>query len=163
MEPNHKELLIGLLGSTYGEIKRLDDSIVGSSSTLTRRSDTVKQDLTNLVKGIAQKPDVQILQMVQPPQAIPTNPPIAPQVPQAPMVAPQAPPGAVNLPYNEPVVNAVDDSQLELELYKKAKYDDVIAEIDRLDRKLNRIEEKVDQIIKNLEMPKKKARGLNDS
>ena len=157
MEPDHKELLIGLLGSTYGEIKRLDDSIVGSSSTLTRRSDVVKEDLTKLVKGIAQRPDVPILQMVQPPQAVSVQPVISEM--SQPIIPPQPPDGAVNLPH----VIKDDTNQLEFDLNKVAKYDDVIAEIDRLDRKLNRIEDKLDQIIKNLETPKKKARGLTDS
>lgn len=155
MEPDHKELLIGLLGSTYGEMKRLDDSIVGSSSTLKRRSDDVKQEITNFVKGAAQKPDVKILQMVQqqpPAQAVPTNLPVQPFVPPQPQVV-AAPPVEV---YK-------DDNQLEFDLDKVSRYDDVIAEIDRLDRKLNRIEEKLEQIYKIINTPKKKDPGLNGS
>ena len=53
MEPDHRELLIGLMGSTYGEMKKLDDSIIGSSSTLGRRSDKVKQEITNILKNVA--------------------------------------------------------------------------------------------------------------
>lgn len=167
MEPNHKELLIGLIGSTYGELKRLDDSIIGSSSTLGRRSDQVKQEMMNVVRGISSKQDVPVLQAIQQasqsPQGIPTNPPIAPEIPPMQTVAPQPPQGYVKLPFIEPAACKVDDNQLEFNLDKVAKYDDVIAEIDRLDRKLTRIEDKVDQIVKNLEIPKKKARGLNSS
>lgn len=160
MEVDHKELVLGLIGSTYGEIKRLDDSIIGSSSTLTRRSDAVKQELTNLVKGMAQKPDVKILQMMQPPQGVPTNPQISPEMPPVNITAPQPPLGSVLLPYVEPVLKP-ETNQLMFDLDRIAKYDDVITEIDRLDRKLNRLEDKIDQIIESIGAPKKKARGLN--
>lgn len=162
MDPNHKELLIGLIGSTYGELKRLDDSIIGTSSTLGRRSDQAKQEMMKLVNGIPSKPDVPILQAIQQlpqiPQGIPTNPPISPDMLPIQVGVPYIPIGAVILPD----IQKEDINQLQFDLNKVAKYDDVIAEIDRLDRKLSRIEDKVDKIIKNIEIPKKKDRGLNN-
>lgn len=160
MEPNHKELLISLIGSTYGELKRLDDSIVGSSSTLARRSDIVKQEMTNLLKGTVAKPDVPILQAInsQIPQAVPTNLPLQPQMPPpAAFAPPPLPQDAVNLPHN---VNP-DPNQLEFDLNKQTRYDDIVNEIDRIYTKLNKLEDKIDNITKILNERKKKVGSVD--
>jgi len=154
MEQDHKELLIGLIGSTYGELKRLDDSIVGSSSTLNRRSDEVKKEMGNILKGLPSRPDVPILQAInhqQPPQpqAVPTNLPVQPQMPPPVQVAPTPPQVIVQQP--------VDDNQLLLDLNKQTRYEDIINEIDRIYLKLNKLEDKIDNITKILNERKKKV------
>lgn len=152
MEPDHKELLIGLLGSTYGELKRLDDSIVGSSNFLTTRRNEIKQELENVVKNtIASKPDVPILQAIQP--SVPQ--PVFPQ----PVVFDNTPTQIA------PTSNQLtqDPNQLELDLYKVTKYEDIINAIDKLYEKVNRLEDKIDTLIKNTNTPKKKAPGLVES
>jgi len=155
MEPDHKELLIGLLGSTYGEMKKLDDSIVGSSSTLGKRSEKVKQELTNVIKNALPPPDVPILQRINP--AITGAPPVpapqpAPQsdyqffsqsVQQAQPVQPEQPPS--------------DPNQLEFDLNKVAKYDDVMNYLYTITDRLNKIEDKIDRLLKNGDLPKKKV------
>ena len=111
MEPDHRELLIGLMGSTYGEMKKLDDSIIGSSSTLGRRSDKVKQEITNILKNVAPPPDVPALQMVnqQMHQQQAQQPPPQPIYVPAPEIAQQ--------PIQQPEPQPVNDpGQLEFEL-----------------------------------------------
>lgn len=155
MDEEHKNLLIGLLGSTYGELKRLDDSIVGSSSTLNRRSDEVKKEMTNILKGAPSRPDVPILQAInQQPQAVPTNLPVQPQMPPPVQVAPV--PSQVVI-QQQPV----DDNQLMLDLNKQTRYDDIINEIDRIYLKLNKLEDKIDNITKILNERKKKVGSVD--
>lgn len=159
MEPDHKELLIGLIGSTYGELKRLDDSIIGSSSTLARRSDQVKSEMMNVVKGIPSRPDVPILQAIhqQPPVAVPVIQQPQPQVPQpAPASQPTyIPQQAVAIP--EVASPKVDDGQLEFDLNRKTRYEDIVAEIDRLYNKITKLEDKIDNLTLVVSEQKKKV------
>lgn len=150
MEPDHKELLIGLLGNTYGDLRKLDESIIGSSSTLNRRSEALKQELTKvLASPVAMQPQL-------PPQMVPVQPPIQqpPQVQVAPPVqfTPQVP---------------VDPNQLEFDLEKRAKYDDIVNRLDEIDVKLANIV----KLIEGLSQPKpaitrekkKKVSGITQS
>ena len=152
MEPDHKELLIGLIGSTYGDMKRIDDSIVGSSTTLTRRSDQVKTELTNMLKGIVPKADVPALQLIQQQQQ-------EQQMRQMQMQPPAPPEGAVNLPFIVPVQDMLpvnDNSQLEFDLNKATRYEDIVDSLDRIVRRIDNLEimlsninEKLDNLTKN--------------
>ena len=172
MEPDHKELLIGLIGSTYGDMKRIDDSIVGSSTTLTRRSDQVKTELTNMLKGIVPKADVPALQLIQQQQQQ-----LQQQEQQMRQMQPPAPPeGAVNLPFIVPVQEIVpvnDTSQLEFDLNKSTRYEDIVDSLDRIVRRIDNLEimlsninEKLDNLTKNgstLLKNKKKIPGIVES
>ena len=159
MEPDHKELLIGLLGSTYGEMKKLDDSIVGSSSTLGKRSEKVRQELTNVIKNALPPPDVPILQRINP--VIASAPPVIQQpvvyqpAPQ-PVVQQEYQPIGVNAPIQQ-VLEPVDPNQLEFDLDKRANYDDVMNYLYTITDRLNKIEDKIDRLLKNTELPKKKV------
>lgn len=156
MEPDHKELLIGLLGSTYGELKRLDDSIVGSSNFLTTRRNEIKHELENVVKGaLAPKGDVPILQAIQPPPPQPVFPP--------PPVYSNPTPQAYAPQQVEQTTLPTDPNQLEFDLNKVTRYEDIINAIDKLYDKVNRLEDKIDTLIKNSQSPKKKATGLVES
>jgi hypothetical protein len=110
--------------------------------------------LENVVKGaLAPKGDVPILQAIQPPpQPVFPPPPVFNPPPQA--IAPQQ--VVQTLP-------PVDPNQLEFDLNKVTKYEDIINAIDRLHEKMNRLEDKLDTIIKNSQSPKKKATGLVES
>ena len=157
MEPDHKELLIGLIGSTYGDMKRIDDSIVGSSTTLTRRSDQVKTELTNMLKGIVPKADVPALQLIQQQQQQLQQQ--EQQMRQMQMQPPAPPEGAVNLPFIVPVQEIVpvnDTSQLEFDLNKATRYEDIVDSLDRIVRRIDNLEimlsninEKLDNLTKN--------------
>jgi Mg2+ and Co2+ transporter CorA len=169
MEPDHKELLIGLIGSTYGDMKRIDDSIVGSSTTLTRRSDQVKTELTNMLKGIVPKADVPALQLIQQQQQ-------EQQMRQMQMQPPAPPEGAVNLPFIVPVQEMVpvnDTSQLEFDLNKATRYEDIVDSLDRIVRRIDNLEimlsninDKLDNLTKNgstVLKNKKKIPGIVES
>jgi len=172
MEPDHKELLIGLIGSTYGDMKRIDDSIVGSSTTLTRRSDQVKTELTNMLKGIVPKADVPALQLIQQQQQQQQQQ----QMRQMQMQSPAPPEGAVNLPFIVPVQETLpvnDNSQLEFDLNKATRYEDIVDSLDRIVRRIDNLEimlsninEKLDNLTKNgstLLKNKKKIPGIVES
>ena len=174
MEPDHKELLIGLIGSTYGDMKRIDDSIVGSSTTLTRRSDQVKTELTNMLKGIVPKADVPALQLIQQQQQQLQQQ--EQQMRQMQMQPPAPPEGAVNLPFIVPVQEIVpvnDTSQLELDLNKATRYEDIVDSLDRIVRRIDNLEimlsninEKLDNLTKNgstVLKNKKKIPGIVES
>ena len=174
MEPDHKELLIGLIGSTYGDMKRIDDSIVGSSTTLTRRSDQVKTELTNMLKGIVPKADVPALQLIQQQQQQLQQQ--EQQMRQMQMQPPAPPEGAVNLPFIVPVQEIVpvnDTSQLEFDLNKATRYEDIVDSLDRIVRRIDNLEimisninEKLDILTKNgstLLKNKKKIPGIVES
>lgn len=47
--PSEQEILVNFIGSNYGIMKKLDDQIIGSSSTLGRRSDDIKKVLNEVV------------------------------------------------------------------------------------------------------------------
>ena len=174
MEPDHKELLIGLIGSTYGDMKRIDDSIVGSSTTLTRRSDQVKTELTNMLKGIVPKADVPALQLIQQQQQQLQQQ--EQQMRQMQMQSPAPPEGAVNLPFIVPVQEMLpvnDTSQLEFDLNKATRYEDIVDSLDRIVRRIDNLEimlsninEKLDNLTKNgstLLKNKKKIPGIVES
>lgn len=173
MEPDHKELLIGLIGSTYGDMKRIDDSIVGSSTTLTRRSDQVKTELTNMLKGIVPKADVPALQLIQQQQQQQQQ---EQQMRQMQMQPPAHPEGVVNLPVIVPVqemVSVNDTSQLEFDLNKATRYEDIVDSLDRIVRRIDNLEiilsniiEKLDNLTKNGSTSlknKKKIPGIVES
>ena len=174
MEPDHKELLIGLIGSTYGDMKRIDDSIVGSSTTLTRRSDQVKTELTNMLKGIVPKADVPALQLIQQQQQQLQQQ--EQQMRQMQMQPPAPPEGAVNLPFIVPVQELLpvnDTSQLEFDLNKATRYEDIVDSLDRIVRRIDNLEimlsninEKLDNLTKNgstVLKNKKKIPGIVES
>ena len=48
-----KAVLINFMGNTYGEVKKLDGNIVGSSTSLGGRSDSIKQHIEQIVKSSA--------------------------------------------------------------------------------------------------------------
>jgi hypothetical protein len=147
MEQDHKSLLIGLIGSTFGDLKKLDDSIVSRSSTLTRRSDDVKQELVK-VMGTNFRPQ---------PVAVPTNPVIQPVVPSQPQVV-IPPPQAVTPPQfipstPVPIVQEeirVNDPQLEFDFDKKARYIEVVDALKVVEVKIDSLDKKLDKILEIL-------------
>ena len=153
MEQDHKELLIGLIGSTYGELKQLDASIIGSSGTLNRRSDEVKNELAKIMNTVPQQP-----------RPVPSyNPP-------APVAASQPPPGAVNLPYiqpNEPQIEKIqpNNDQFEFNFDRKVRYEDIENKLIEMEIKIDKQIAIVEAVLKELTnspKPKKKVSGSLD-
>ena len=127
-EPDHKDLVLGLLGSTFGDLKKLDDSITSTSSTLGRRSDVVKQELQKMVATTLN-------------QRSPSSPPqpiFQPQIFQPPV---QMQP--ITVPQSEP---PVPTNQLEFDFNRAAKYDDLIEIIERLEKKIEALDKKIDSL-----------------
>jgi hypothetical protein len=169
MDSTEKELLIGLIGSTYGQLKSIDDSITGSSSTLNRRSGNVKEELANILKGIPPPPDVPLLQHInQQSQPVAVVTPV-----EVPNIAPLELPDSVHAVSNSGIPPGSnnwraysDPNQLELPLEKIAKYDDIINAFDKFYERLGRLEDKIDKVIAFIASQpqyKKKLRGLKDS
>jgi len=162
MDPEAQKLVINLLGSTYGELKKLDSSITTRSNTLEKRSDKLKEEITNIVKNIAPPPDVpamRVMERIAPQAFVDTN-----------QLQSQPPPVAT-YPRNEPLpvellaattpqTQPSDSNQLEFDLNKQTRYEDIINSIDRILERVNRLEDKIDQFIKQ-STPKKKATQLN--
>ena len=70
-------LLLGMMGSTYGELKKLDGSHVGGSSSHLR-SDQMKQTITNnlnqIRRSVPQPPTPPVPPQPVPPQPVPQPP-----------------------------------------------------------------------------------------
>jgi len=138
MDKNELDLVVGLMGSTFGELKQLDSSIIGASSTLNRRSEEVKKQLAEVIKqGLPPQPQVQQIPQWSPPQVqqIPT-------ISQPQQIA--------------PVVQPVSDpNQFEFDFSKVTKYEDIIAEISEVKKEIKAINEKLDILLQK----KKKVTG----
>ena len=153
MDQDHKELLIGLIGSTYGDLKQLDASIIGTSSTLNRRSDEVKNELAKVINTIPQQP----------------RPAPSYNLP-APVAAPQPPPGAVHIPYIPQVethieIKQPDNDQFEFNFDRKVRYEDIENKLADMEVKLDKCIAIVEAVLKELTnspKPKKKVSGLLD-
>ena len=114
---------------------------------------------TNVIKNALPPPDVPILQRINPAIAVaaPMQPQIVVQqpVPQ-PVIQPEYQPIGVNAPVQQ-VLPPVDPNQLEFDLDKRANYDDVMNYLYTITDRLNKIEDKIDRLLKNNELPKKKV------
>jgi len=147
MDKNELDLVVSLMGSTFGELKQLDSSIIGASSTLNRRSDDVKKQLADVLK-----------------QGLP--PPQAPQIPQWSPAPVQQQTEQVIPSQQVPVTNfqpqqnipQQDPNQLEFDLNKAARYDDVINKLDEVMSKLKVIEDKIDNSL----LKRKRTTGTQD-
>ena len=149
MDKNELDLVVGLMGSTFGELKQLDSSIIGSSPTLNRRSDEVKKQLADVLKqGLPQ-------QVAPQPQPTQQQPFFNQSQPNYQFV--ELPTQPVIQPVNQ---QSFDPNQMELDLNKTAKYDDVINKLDEVMVKLKNIEQKIDNLkVENLRQKKKKVSG----
>ena len=80
MENTEQAALLGLLGSVYGETKKIDDMIVGQSNQLKRVSDTVKNTFTSVLQNKSQlQPQPQQFQSPQfQPTAVISSTPLPP-------------------------------------------------------------------------------------
>ena len=129
-------LLMGLMGSTYGELKKLDGSLVGGSSNQ-YRSEQMKQTLVNNLNEIKQRT------APPPPPNIPVdNTSVQPQ-PQPPI--PPAP-----QPVQQPIEN---DDQLTFNFDINEK-DLLFNKIEKLTSKVNSLGNKLDKILEIVNKPK---------
>lgn len=134
MEQSEKELVLGLLGSTFGELKQLDDSIVGTSSTLGRRSNDVRLELQKMVNANFTPPP--------PPPAIPIAQSPTPSNAYATIPATHV---VVEMPKVE--APRVDNNQLEFDFDRKARYVEVVDALQTVSARLDNIDSKLDTIL----------------
>ena len=127
-----------------------------------------------MLKGIVPKADVPALQLIQQQQQQLQQQ--EQQMRQMQMQPPAPPEGAVNLPFIVPVQEIVpvnDTSQLEFDLNKATRYEDIVDSLDRIVRRIDNLEimlsninEKLDNLTKNgstLLKNKKKIPGIVES
>ncbi len=120
MTPEAKAAVMQLMGQTYGQMKKQDDMIVGSSAQLQGKSHEMKNMVEQLVKAPTaarqqagqfvpqQVPQPAPQQAPQPEAApVPTGPPSAPVTPEQAMAELQAAPAPV-APAPEPVAETME-------------------------------------------------------
>lgn len=140
-----RDVLLNFMGSTYGEIKKLDGNIVGASSTLqATKSEEVKRQIEkvfnepfNQQAPVQQAPVQQPQVVVQQPQA-PVQQPI--QQLQAPIISP-------------------DDDQLSFNFDVNEK-DELFVLVNKVLTKLDKLARKVDEMsvqIESTQTVKKKS------
>jgi len=122
-----EEAIINFLGTTYGELKKLDGNVIGPSSTLGHRSNEVKNELERFISSNKQKP-VQI------------NPPQPENIPeiQQPQIQAQQPVETIQPPQ-------VEDNQLSFNFEVNEK-DELFTLIDKILTRLDKLHRKVDEL-----------------
>jgi hypothetical protein len=143
-----RDVLLNFMGSTYGEIKKLDGNIVGQSSTLqATKSEEVKRQIEKVYNET--QPQVQ----VQQPQVQVQQPQVQVQQPQVQVQQPQV------------QVQQLDDNQLAFNFDVNEKdelfelVNTVLTKLDKLNRKVDVLTDLVQQpqLVKKKSANRKKA------
>jgi len=143
-----RDVLLNFMGSTYGEIKKLDGNIVGESSTLqATKSEEVKRQIEKVYNETQpQQPQVQVQQ-----------PQVQVQQPQVQVQQPQV------------QVQQLDDNQLAFNFDVNEKdelfelVNKVLTKLDKLNRKVDVLTDLVQQpqLVKKKSVNRKKAVKAN--
>lgn len=128
-DPRAKEAIIGLIGSTFAQLKEIDKNVVGSSNNIKALKTDVKDLLTQVIQQNrpSQPPPVQAPPPVQlaPAFVAPTHTVVA---------------AGINTPVNQPQPAIVEDpDQLVFDFNKKITPDTINDKLDRILDKLDRI------------------------
>jgi len=151
-----RDVLLNFMGSTYGEIKKLDGNIVGESSTLqATKSEEVKRQIEKVYNET--QPQVQPQVQVQQPQVQPQQPQVQVQQPQVQVQQPQV------------QVQQLDDNQLSFNFDVNEKeelftlIEKVLTRLDKLHRKVDVLTDLVQQpqLVKKKSVNRKKAVKAN--
>lgn len=103
------------MGQVYGESKKHDQMVVGSSTNLRPKSDVIKNAFEQTLRQTASQSS---------PPPVPMTPPV-----NAPVTVP--PPALIPLPGNVPLQPQTDPAQLEFDLRELSKLDKVIELLQR--------------------------------
>lgn len=136
--PEAANAIIGLIGSTFAELKKIDDHNIGSTS-YTRG---IKSDFKKLIQ------DAQVAVSQQPPVAQFVPPPPAP-----PAFVPRLEPIPVTSPaISQPTGVVLEDNpdQLQFDFYKKITPEDINQKLTDINLNLNSIVEKLNKVLKIL-------------
>ena len=157
-----RDVLLNFMGSTYGEIKKLDGNIVGESSTLqATKSEEVKRQIEKVYNETQpQQPQVQ----PQQPQVQPQQPQVQVQQPQVQVQQPQ-----VQVQQPQVQVQQLDDNQLSFNFDVNEKdelfelVNKVLTKLDKLNRKVDVLTDLVQQpqLVKKKSVNRKKAVKAN--
>lgn len=128
------EAILNFLGSTYGELKKLDGNVVGPSSTLGHRSGEVKNELEKFINEKRKQPI-----QVNNPQPVPQPVQHENNLPEV-----QQPQVQVNQPV-QPVQMPVDNDQLTFNFNVNEK-EELFTLIDKVLTRLDKLHRKVDEI-----------------
>mgnify|MGYP003663600535 CR=1 FL=1 len=147
-----RDVLLNFMGSTYGEIKKLDGNIVGESSTLqATKSEEVKRQIEKVYNETQ-------------PQVQPQQPQVQPQQPQVQVQQPQ-----VQVQQPQVQVQQLDDNQLSFNFDVNEKdelfelVNKVLTKLDKLNRKVDVLTDLVQQpqLVKKKSVNRKKAVKAN--
>ena len=150
-----RDVLLNFMGSTYGEIKKLDGNIVGESSTLqATKSEEVKRQIEKVYNET----------QPQQPQVQPQQPQVQPQQPQVQVQQPQ-----VQVQQPQVQVQQLDDNQLSFNFDVNEKdelfelVNKVLTKLDKLNRKVDVLTDLVQQpqLVKKKSVNRKKAVKAN--
>ena len=143
-----RDVLLNFMGSTYGEIKKLDGNIVGESSTLqATKSEEVKRQIEKVYN-----------------ETQPQQPQVQPQQPQVQVQQPQ-----VQVQQPQVQVQQLDDNQLSFNFDVNEKdelfelVNKVLTKLDKLNRKVDVLTDLVQQpqLVKKKSVNRKKAVKAN--
>lgn len=129
-DPRAKEALIGLIGSTFAQLKEIDSNVVGGSSNIR----ALKTDVKGMIENVVRRPQ-------QPPAPMPT----VPAVQLTPTYVAPAPThtvvaAGINVPVQTaPPASQEDPNQLVFDFSKKITPDTVNDKLDRIISKLDRV------------------------
>lgn len=129
-DPRAKEAIIGLIGSTFAQLKQIDSHVVGSSNNIKAMKTDVKDLITQVIKSNNPVPPVLTSQPVQvaPAFVAPTHTVVAAGV-NVPVVQPQ------------PIAPSIQENpdQLVFDFSKKITPDTINDKLDRILDKLDRL------------------------
>lgn len=117
------ELVLGLAGSTYGDLRKLENGITSQTGNLKATSDSIKKNIDDFVRGV--KPNAALDPAANIP--MPVIPGVTTWSPQVSPVQPLAPAAPEQIVSQSARPNPTD--QLEFDFDKRAKYEDIYAEL----------------------------------
>lgn len=152
MPEEAKQQIIGLLGSTYGEMKRLDGAIISTSQSLNHRGAEMKNTFEQTVKEFSQPKPSPATEPV-----IVNGPPLAAQRISIPQLQE---PVLIPSNYQPSTSSSTTNEQILFDFDRAAKYSDVVDALNDVVSYLKRLEKRLDSIENTLNVssvkPKKK-------
>ena len=123
-----KEAVLNFLGSTYGELKKLDGDLIAPSSTLAPRSADAKRNIESFINT-----EKAALQQQAPVHAPPSPPPVVEPIQPVLPVQPQV------------EVQQIDDNQMSFNFDINEK-DELFSLLEKVLSRLDKLHRKVDEI-----------------
>ena len=156
MNDQEKNALLQFMGQVYGETKKHDQMLVGSTANLRPKSDEIKNIFEQTLRTNTQPNSQPTPPAPQPaePASIVEPPIIDPQQAVSELAAVEAQSSEKQPPVSQPVepVNIVTESQLEFDLNEPAKVDQIIKLIEQQNKLLTNINTGIQQLCKQIDL-----------